>query len=62
VLDLGPPVREQLLLFVPELALCDEACQGFCPGCGSDRNQTTCECVGEAGPNPWDALKKLQFE
>jgi uncharacterized protein len=60
--DLRPALREQLLLKVPDHALCDEACRGLCPRCGTDLNRSDCSCVPEAEPGPWDALKKLNFD
>jgi len=61
-LDLSDAVREQLVLRVPEFALCREACRGLCPKCGIDLNQAECDCVPEAPPSPWDALKQAKFD
>ncbi len=56
--DLTAAVREQVLLQVPQFALCSEECSGLCPQCGTDLNDGACECVPERAPSPWDALKK----
>ena len=61
-LDLTDAVREQLLLRVPEFALCREACRGLCPKCGRNLNEGECECVPDAPPSPWDALKQAKFD
>jgi uncharacterized protein len=61
-LELGEAIREQLVLRLPRYALCDEACRGLCPQCGTSLNEGSCDCVGDEGPGPWDALKKLTFE
>ena len=61
-LDLREAVREQLLLRAPQFALCDEACRGLCPQCGTDLNQGECECVPETAESPWDALKNVKFD
>jgi uncharacterized protein len=61
-LDLGPALREQLLLQVPHYVVCDAACRGLCPQCGADLNQTTCSCVPPEGASPWDALNQLKFD
>ena len=61
-LDLTEAVREQLLLRVPQYALCREACRGFCPSCGKNLNEGECDCVPEAPPSPWDALKQVKFD
>jgi uncharacterized protein len=43
-IDLGQLMREQLYLAVPMKPLCDTACQGLCPTCGSNLNRGTCGC------------------
>ena len=60
--DLTEAVREQVLLDMPEFALCGEECRGLCPTCGANLNEGACECVPEAAPSPWDALRKLKFD
>jgi uncharacterized protein len=37
-------VREQFYLAAPMKPLCDAACQGLCPACGTNLNRGTCEC------------------
>lgn len=44
-LDLGPMVRDALVLELPLAPVCDEACRGLCPQCGADRNEESCGCV-----------------
>jgi len=61
-LDLTGAVREQVLLQAPQFTLCREDCRGLCPTCGKDLNQGPCECVPEAAPGPWDALKNVKFD
>jgi uncharacterized protein len=61
-LDVTDAVREQFLLRAPQYALCDEACRGLCPQCGTNLNEGTCDCVSEAAPSPWDALKQVKFD
>lgn len=60
--DLGPALREQLLLRIPEFVVCSDACRGLCPQCGTDLNEATCSCVPDPGAGPWDALKTLKFD
>jgi uncharacterized protein len=51
---------EQIQLAIPMKALCDDACQGLCPECGSNRNREECGC-GESLTDPrWDALKQMR--
>jgi uncharacterized protein len=42
--DLGPEIRDQILLTFPIKPLCREDCAGLCPVCGGNRNQTACAC------------------
>ena len=43
-LDLGPLFRELLLVSEPIQALCCTECKGLCANCGSNLNQSQCEC------------------
>src|ERR1700741_4354119 len=60
-LDLAAAVREPLLLDMPEYGLCSEECRGLCPTCGANLNEGTCDCVPQAAPSAWDALKTIKF-
>lgn len=60
-IDVDELVREQVLLGLPNRALCREDCKGLCPVCGIDRNIECCACpTAETDPR-WGALKDLQF-
>jgi uncharacterized protein len=59
VLDLGPLVREALLLELPATPLCRPDCRGLCPRCGVDRNVETCSCVADVDPR-WAILNVLE--
>ena len=56
---LGPALREELILRVPDYVVCSESCRGLCPSCGVNLNETTCECVPEAESSPWSVLLPL---
>jgi uncharacterized protein len=58
-LDLGPLVRELLLLELPLAPLCRPDCRGLCPGCGADRNEESCTCVAPVDPR-WANLDVLR--
>jgi uncharacterized protein len=60
-IDLHGPIRDQILLEVPLILLCQENCKGLCTGCGSDKNTDPCECVnnGEIDPR-FAVLQKLK--
>ena len=61
-LDLGPAIREHVLLAAPRFAVCREACKGLCPTCGADLNETTCECGESKVDERWAALRRLGSE
>lgn len=42
--DLGPEIRDQILLAFPIKPLCKEDCLGLCSVCGGNRNQVACDC------------------
>ena len=44
-IDLGPLVREQVLLALDPAARCSESCRGLCSGCGANLNREPCSCV-----------------
>ena len=47
-IDLGPLVREYLLIELPISPICRPDCKGLCPVCGEDLNQVTCEHVAHS--------------
>ena len=60
-IDLNELLREQFYLALPMKPLCDEACQGLCPQCGTNLNTGTCSCdAGWQDPRlaPLRQLKK----
>lgn len=58
--DLEPLVRDAVLLELPLAPLCADDCQGLCPVCGVNRNQTSCTCAAEARDPRWAALDELR--
>jgi uncharacterized protein len=58
-LDLGPMVREALVLELPLAPLCRPDCLGLCPVCGTDRNREPCSCVAPPDPR-WAILGVLR--
>jgi uncharacterized protein len=59
--DVTEDMREEILLHIPGVALCSEACKGVCPRCGANLNEGSCECRKDEGPNPFSALDKLDL-
>src|SRR5207344_1906733 len=43
-IDLGHLMHEQFVLSLPMKPLCEEACKGLCPECGTNLNRGTCDC------------------
>jgi uncharacterized protein len=58
-IDLLDLVKEQVELNRPMKPLCDDACKGICPKCGTDLNIKSCTCsVKDIDPR-FESLKKL---
>ena len=70
-IDLTDSIRETILLALPGKGLCDEKCSGICFFCGTNLNNSSCECseneVKEDADdetetrNIWDCLDNLNF-
>ncbi|MGA7741166.1 MAG: DUF177 domain-containing protein [Polyangia bacterium] len=60
-IDLGPEIRDELLLALPMGPLCREDCAGICPTCGVNRNLTPCSCAERpAGGGKFAARAKVK--
>src|SRR5262245_32078371 len=44
-IDLNELLREQFYLALPMKPLCNDACKGLCPQCGTNLNTGTCDCA-----------------
>jgi uncharacterized protein len=58
-IDLGPMVRDAVVLELPAAPLCRDDCRGLCPQCGADRNEGECGCVAPRDPR-WANLDVLR--
>jgi uncharacterized protein len=58
-IDLGPLVRDAVVLELPMAPLCREDCAGLCPECGANRNEGPCGCVAPRDPR-WANLDVLR--
>jgi len=47
--DVTDDLREDLLITLPTVNLCQEACRGICPQCGQNLNTRPCECPATPG-------------
>lgn len=43
-IDIGPMIREEILLHFPPIPLCFEGCKGLCDKCGINLNLKSCSC------------------
>jgi uncharacterized protein len=57
-LDLTEALRQNILVAVPMVPVCDEACAGLCSQCGHDLNLGPCQCEPEV-ETPLSVLKAL---
>ncbi len=60
--DLTANIREDIILELPQRALCEEACKGLCPTCGADLNVKRCQCQPVRGSLEWHALDSLKLK
>jgi uncharacterized protein len=60
-IELEDILREQVLLTLPMQRVCNEACKGICPVCGTNRNDTTCDCKTENTAHRLGALRDLDL-
>ena len=58
-IDLGPLVRDAVVLELPMAPLCRDDCAGLCPQCGANRNEGDCGCVAPRDPR-WANLDVLR--
>lgn len=68
-IDLEPLIRAAIIVDLPLVPLCDEACKGLCSMCGANLNEGPCSCkpsVDEepafAPNNPFAALANYSFD
>lgn len=59
ILDLDELLRQLILTEIPMRTVCDEACQGLCPTCGANRNDSPCSCGEETSNKPLAGLASL---
>jgi uncharacterized protein len=59
--DIGPAVREALLLAAETFPLCTPECKGLCPVCGEDLNADACRCAVEQVDPRWGKLQNLEL-
>lgn len=60
--DLTENLREDIILELPQRALCRPDCRGLCPVCGKDLNEGACKCKREPGDMRWHALDQINLK
>jgi len=60
--DLTPPMREDIILALPQRALCEPDCKGLCPVCGKELNKGACGCKVSSEDVRWHALDQLKLK
>ena len=60
--DLTDNLREDIILELPQRALCQTDCQGLCPVCGKDLNEGVCRCNPSQGDMRWHALDQVKLK
>jgi len=53
-------LREQILLALPVKQVCNAACKGLCPQCGTNLNTANCDCVSVVSDPRWLALEDIR--
>jgi uncharacterized protein len=59
-IDLGPYLRDEVILAIPGFAECRADCRGLCAGCGENLNEAECKCSPRGVDPRWDALRALE--
>lgn len=62
MVDLIPFVEETFLLYLPLIPLCKSSCKGLCQKCGTDLNESTCDCDTRVVDPRLAGLKDLFFK
>jgi uncharacterized protein len=60
--DLTAHIREDIILELPQRALCQSDCKGLCPVCGKDLNEGACGCEKKRGDLRWHALDQIKLK
>jgi uncharacterized protein len=62
-IDLGPELRDEILLAMPIGPLCRPDCAGICSVCGGNRNANPCDCEAKQrmASSKLSALKDLKI-
>lgn len=57
--EIGWRIEEVICLALPLKPLCREDCRGLCTICGTDLNESVCDCRQESEDPRWQVLKTM---
>lgn len=60
-IDIREAIQEQVVMAFPMRPLCNEACKGLCPRCGTDLNDGDCNCQKTSINTKFTILKDLRI-
>ncbi len=60
IIQLKNAIQEQVLLSLPNRAVCNSECKGLCQKCGVNLNEKDCQCDRDVGHPAFAALKALK--
>ena len=60
--DLSPLIREQVLLALSERPLCTDKCRGLCPMCGTNLNDSSCDCRAPISDPRLEILRSVKAQ
>jgi uncharacterized protein len=60
--DLTDNIREDIILELPQRALCQDQCPGLCLHCGQNLNESACQCEQSRGDLRWHALDQIKIQ
>jgi uncharacterized protein len=61
-IDLTSFVQDQVLLTLPQKAVCREECHGLCPHCGKNLNREVCQCPNAPLDPRFQVLKNFKVQ
>jgi len=59
IIDVSEPIRQTLLVAVPQKKVCRSECKGLCDRCGANLNVESCNCHTDSMDPRWEALRNL---
>jgi|TARA_B100000579_G_scaffold139570_1_gene113444 uncharacterized protein len=60
LIDIGPLIRDQILMTEPIKKVCNSDCKGICQYCGQNQNENSCNCDNKQPTDDvWENLKQF---